>query len=323
MAHDADPIVDSDVLDDADVERYLFPDGELKPAWLKFGPLDAIPEPWHGRLTARRYRRWRHASRGVARHNAGLPRDAPVLNFYPMRPQPHAPVTTMLRRLGVRIGFAPGARDATIAWDGDTYFSKRAARRLPADAINGRCLDISKSVVDAAWQEVSGHSLTLDPRTPHGQIVMKPEDNGRHGGRLIETPIGHPRKGWVYQRLVDWREDDWVKQTRAVIVGGKIILAYEKWRRFPDRFFGTRLTLPRAPGRLYTDDEQGQLLDFTARIGMDYGELDILRDPADGHLYVVDANRTPSRPHELPAEYEEQVYGPMSDAFGELIGVGR
>ena len=54
---------------------------------------------------------------------------------------------------------------------------------------------------------------------------------------------------------------------------------------------------------------------------MDYGELDVLRDPADGELYVVDANRTPSRPHELPAEYEEQAYGPMTEAFRGLIGL--
>jgi hypothetical protein len=54
---------------------------------------------------------------------------------------------------------------------------------------------------------------------------------------------------------------------------------------------------------------------------MDYGELDILRDPLDGQLYVVDANRTPSRPHELPAEYQEVAFGPMTEAFRALIGL--
>jgi hypothetical protein len=306
---------------DAEAERFLFPDGVLKPSWKTGGPLDWIPEPWHARMTARRYRRWRHASRGIARHNAALPANAPVLNFFPMRPQPHAPVTTMLRRLGVRIAFSPRPDQPTIAWDGDTWFSARSARRLPANAINGRCLDISKSVVDRAWQAVAGRSLAIDPRTASGVIVMKPEDNGRHGGRLIEGPIDRPRKGWVYQRMVDWREGDWVKQTRAVIIGDEIVIAYEKWRRYPDRFFGTRLTLPRVPARLYSDEEQATLLKFARHIEMDYGELDILRDPADGQLYVVDANRTPSRPHELPPEFEEDAYGPMTAAFKELIGL--
>ena len=311
---------DSDHVEDPDAQRYLFPEGTLKPSWKKFGPLDRIPEPWHARLTARRYRRWRHASRGVERHNAKLPKDAPVLNFYPMRPQPHAPVSTMLARLGVRIGYKPRAAQPTIAWDGDTWFSARSARRLPPNAVNGRCLDISKSTVDAAWHGVTGRSLAVDPRTTRTQMVMKPEDNGRHGWRLIVGPIERPHKGWVYQRLVDWREGDWVKQTRAVIIGPHIVIAYEKWRRYPDRFFGTRLTLPRTPERLYSADEQAQLLEFARRIGMDYGEIDILRDPGDGELYVVDANRTPSRPHELPAECREAAFGPMTEAFRTLIG---
>jgi hypothetical protein len=283
--------------------------------------LSRIPEPWHGRLTARRYRRWRHASRGIAAHNARLPKDAPVLNFYPMLPQPKAPVTTMLARLGVRIGLTPRHDQRTIAWDGDTWFSERAARRLPPAAINGRCLDISKTVVDRAWHNVSGRSLAGDPGSASGPIVMKPEDNGRHGGRIVDAAAARPRRGWVFQRLVDYREGDWIKQTRAVVIGPDMVIAYEKWRRFPHRFYGTRLSLPRRPAELYTPAEIELVLEFARLIGMDYGELDILRDPADGEIYVVDANRTPSAPHELPAEYFEMAYGPMTDAFGRLIGL--
>jgi hypothetical protein len=283
--------------------------------------LTRIPEPWHGRLTARRYRRWRHASRGIAAHNARLPKDAPVLNFYPMRPQPKAPVTTMLARLGARIGLIPRHDQPTIAWDGDTWFSRRAAQRLPPSAINGRCLDISKTVVDRAWHAVSGRSLAVDPATVSGPVVMKPEDNGRHGGRIVDAAAARPRRGWVVQRLVDCREGDWIKQTRAVVIGRQMVIAYEKWRRFPHRFYGTRLSLPRRPAELYTAAEVELVLEFARRIGMDYGEIDILRDPLDGEIYVVDANRTPSAPHELPAEYFETAYGPMTDAFGELIGL--
>ena len=81
------------------------------------------PEPWHARVTLRRTRRWVHATRAAARHNAALPATAPILHFYPMRPQPNAPITTILRRLSVRIGFAPRSGEPTIAWDGDTWFS--------------------------------------------------------------------------------------------------------------------------------------------------------------------------------------------------------
>jgi hypothetical protein len=283
------------------------------------GLLDRVPEPWHARLTFRRLRRWLHASRAIARHNARLPADAPVVNFYPMRPQPHAPVSQMLRRMGMRIGTTPRADQPTIAWDGDTWFSKRSARRLPPAAVNGRCLDISKTAVDRAWKDVTGRSLAVDARSTVGPIVAKPEDNGRHGGHIVEGPVARPRRGWVYQRLVDWHEGDWIRQYRAVVVGRRIVLVYEKWRPYPERFFGTILSLPRDADELLTDQEQRDLLEFTRRIGMDYGELDILRDPSDGLVYVVDANRTPSRPHELPAEYEEAAFAPMTEAFSGLI----
>ena len=38
--------------------------------------------------------------------------------------------------------------------------------------------------------------------------------------------------------------------------------------------------------------ESDAILDLAARIGLDYGEIDVLRD-ADGAIYVVDVNKTP------------------------------
>ena len=68
-------------------------------------------------------------------------------------------------------------------------------------------------------------------------------------------------------------------EVKAVSSAADGIAEYEKWRPFPDRFFGTVLTLPRKVGELYSSDEQQQLLTVCRRIGMDYGEIDVLRDP--------------------------------------------
>jgi hypothetical protein len=294
---------------------------DLPNLYRRDGILFRIPEPWHGRLTARRFRRWLNASRAAARHNARLPADAPVLNFYPMRPQPTAPISAILRRLGVRIAYSPRPDQPTIAWDGDTWFSKRAAARLPPNAINGRALDISKTVVDDAWRAVGGRSLAIDPRATSGPIVMKPEDNGRHGGRIIEGPVANPRRGWVYQRLLESREGEWVTQTRAVVIKGELVLAYKKWRRYPDRFQGTRLTVVREPSELYSDEEQALLLAFCARMGLDYAELDVVRDDASAEIYVVDANRTSSSPHALAVAARGAAYDRMAQAFRPLLGL--
>ena len=43
---------------------------------------------------------------------------------------------------------------------------------------------------------------------------------------------------------------------------------------------------------MFSVEEEEAILDLAARIGLDYGEIDVLRD-ADGEIYVVDVNKTP------------------------------
>jgi len=248
-----------------------------------------------------------------------LPPQAPVLNFFPMRPQPRAPIFEMIRLLGRRIGFTPSVDEPTIAWDGDTWFSPRSAKRLPPNAINGRCLDISKSHVQLLWHEVAGRSLVVDPRTYDGEIVIKPEENGRHGGRVVRGPLERTRSGQTYERLIDTTVGAYVTQTRPVMMNGRIVLAYEKWRPSSNRFYGTTLSLPRTADELYSADEQAELIRFAKEIDLDYGELDVLRDRHDGCIHVVDANRTPSRPWALPGEYQPRVWQQQAEALEVLI----
>jgi hypothetical protein len=283
------------------------------------GAFSAIPEPWRARLTGRRFRRWRHASRAISRYNAKLPPTAAVLNFFPMRPQPRAPIFEMVRILGLRIGFDPAAGEATIAWDGDTWFSPRSARRLPSKAINGRCLDISKSRIQQMWRDVSGRTVLVDPLTYSDEIVIKPEENGRHGGRVVRGPLERTRHGQTYERLIDTTVGAYVTQTRPVVIDGQIVLAYEKWRPATNRFFGTTLSLPRTADELYSPDEQSELTRFAKAIDMEYGELDVLRDPENGCIHVVDANRTPSRPWALPDKYQPHVWQVQAEALDALI----
>ena len=173
--------------------------------------------------------------------------------------------------------------------------------------------------MEQAWRAVTARTLAVDPLTVEGPIVMKSEENARHDARIVDGPLRSRRPGYVYQRLVDTRESGWITQSRPVIVGGDIVIAYEKWRRDPDLFFGTALSLPQPPSDLYSPDEQRQMLEFATRIGMDYGELDVLREKATGDLFVVDANRTPSWLITCTPEHEEAAYAPMADAFRDLL----
>ena len=225
----------------------------------------------------------------------------------------------IVRRLGARIGFEPAAGALNFAWDTGTWFPDGAGGKLPDGTINGTCLDISKSKVDRLWAEVAGYTISVDPLTHEGKFVIKPDENGKRGGRVVSGPIARREKGLVYQRLVDTRVGDRVLQIRPVILDGRIVLVYEKWRTYPDYFKGAELTIPKTAADFFSDEEVDQLLRFSARMGLDYGELDVARDAADGRIYVVDANRTPVRPKGLPDASVDAAFGPQAAAFSDLM----
>ncbi len=47
---------------------------------------------------------------------------------------------------------------------------------------------------------------------------------------------------------------------------------------------------------MLSENELLNIYHFCEKIGMDYGELDVLRDRDDGRIYIVDANIAPSGP---------------------------
>lgn len=278
-----------------------------------------IPDPWRGWISLRTLRRRLEADAFARRHNARQTADAPTINFYPQHIGPNAALAFALQRMEARIGSTPGAGALTFAWDTGTWFSPRAARRLPADAVNRRCLDISKANVDRVWAQVAGYSITIDPRNTPGPIVEKPDRNAMHGGRVIDGPIAEPRPGYVYQRLVDSSDGKRILHLRPVLLDGRFVLTYAKWRPFGSWFTGTELTLPKPTDEMLSPEEQALLLRFADALGFDYGELDVLRDRYSGQLYVVDANRTSVRPKGLPPDQEDASFMPMAAALTELI----
>jgi hypothetical protein len=264
-------------------------------------------------------RRWLLATAYAEWHNRRVGNGRETVNFFPMRPEPSMQIVSVLLRLRVRIGFSPQPGSMTMAWDTGTWFADGARRRLPPGAINGACLDISKSRVDRSWAEVSGYSITVDPLKTRGPFVVKPEQNGLHGGRVEIGPLKKRSKGVVYQRLVDSSEGDHIISTRAVIVGAEIPLAYETSRAVPNWFAGQYTSTPQRPEALYSADERVLLTRLAATLGLDYGEMDVLRDKESGRIYVVDANRTPVKQRLASREVLRSTYRDMAPAVGRLL----
>jgi len=51
-----------------------------------------------------------------------------------------------------------------------------------------------------------------------------------------------------------------------------------------------------SPADVLASHEVELCRNFCREIGLDYGELDVLRDRKDGQIYIVDANNTPAGP---------------------------
>ena len=48
------------------------------------------------------------------------------------------------------------------------------------------------------------------------------------------------------------------------------------------------------PSTLFSAAELAQVVEITAAMGLDFGEVDILRDPISKSMHVIDVNKTPA-----------------------------
>src|SRR3972149_6205746 len=130
---------------------------------------------------------------------------------------------------------------------------------------------------------------------------MKLNWNALHKGQTIECPT-EPREGdFVYQKLIcNETEDGFVEDMRVPIYGNRTPFVYLKYRSVKDRFVDREHTNTKATivevDEVLSVNELNNIYRFCEKIGLDYGELDVLRDKDDGRIYIVDANIAPSGP---------------------------
>lgn len=161
------------------------------------------------------------------------------------------------------------------------------------DAINGKCTDIRKSYVASVFERIFGYPLALDPTSHYGAMVKKPESNGTHGGCVLTGPV-LPVLGSVYQKLVDTAdENNQCNDLRTPCIGGRPVFVWRK-RKQADKRFGIQndsATLHKVED-MFSQKEIALITAFNAAMGLECGGLDILRDQADGRIYIVDVNKT-------------------------------
>lgn len=226
---------------------------------------------------------------------------------------PHFPhvngyqITKVCKALSLRMVEGTDA-DIRMFWHDTTV-----APAAPKGAINWRVRDISKGRVGEIFDRVFPYSLTVDPATYSGKCVEKVDENGLHVASVVQCP--RPRlPGYAYQRLIDNSVGNDVLDLRAVIVGSEIPVVYAKRRPIHDRFsnMNKSVALAVAP---FTHEEVNLIRAFCAEMGLDYGEIDILRDK-DGRIYIVDVNKTTfGPPNHLPMPKRLEAIELIAQAF--------
>ena len=196
--------------------------------------------------------------------------------------------------------------DLVIKWQRyKTFFSEEPIlSRLSKqnfDVINFHCQDVSKLLTNQLFDEAFGYSITVNPLTYTGKCVVKSNLNAQHDGRIISCPTEKIEPEVVYQKLVDNEiEEEKVLEYRVPVFSQKIPCVYiyiKKNKTETQRFFGypSLISVEVAETKeIFDEDEIRKILSFCQKLGLDYGELDILRDKIDKRIYIVDANNTPS-----------------------------
>jgi hypothetical protein len=207
---------------------------------------------------------------------------------------PHHPgymIGKVCAELGLRPVNMPGHQPIGFFFQDRT----RTDYTAPRDGLlNERCTDISKQNIEQTFEHVFGYPLAIDPLTYQGQAVCKSDENATHDGRIIECPIEEREPGAVYEVLIENSiSENAVQDIRIVVVGNRLPIAYLKnnWkeRRFANWTFEVRLA---KASDVLSKQEQDLVITFARAIGLDFGELDTLRDRQTGRLYIVDAAKT-------------------------------
>lgn len=256
---------------------------------------------------------------------AVLGRSARIL-FYPERPTYQDVIYKTCLLSGHLIVTNPARRfDLAVKWNTRTFAP--GDRTLATLAKRGRvlniaCEDISKTRVSEIFLAVFGYTAAVDPLTFIGPCVEKSDLNARHDGRVIECPVSSSRAGCVYQRIINNETGGGlVEDIRVPVFYPEVPLVYLKYRPLTDRFSNTNVRAVIAePTDTFSREEIAKILALCKALGLDYGELDVLRDRHDQHVYIVDVNPTPwGPPNHISDENARIAVARMAAAFQKVF----
>ena len=251
-----------------------------------------------------------------------------IILFFPERANRASVAYRLCALLGYVISTDPCRRfDAVVKWKDATLFDPAELGKISAThqrIINGTSLDISKRAVNRIFAETFGYPLEVNPGEFHGEILEKSDRNATHDGRILDGPLRPEeiRAGYVYQKAIDNTSapDGLFLEYRLPIMGGVTSFVFLKYRSAENRFGIINIqTKMEKVETAFSPLELEKITLMMEKMGLDCGELDILRD-RDGRIYVVDVNNTPNGPPNGLTEAESKTAMTLlAKKFEELL----
>lgn len=200
--------------------------------------------------------------------------------FYPHKLVPTAKIAYVLDYLGIKV--TDSKAELKFHWD---YKDVNLGNK---GWINGECKNIEKWYVDKIFTGIFGYSSLVDPSKP-GICIRKDNKQYSHSGVLIATPC-KVEPGYIYQRYMNNIVGDWREIIRILIAKKDILILIKQQKGLITDGADYSGIYPDWELKSITLEEKKKVIEFSQKIGMDWGELDAIRD---GKLYIIDVNNIP------------------------------
>jgi hypothetical protein len=196
--------------------------------------------------------------------------------------------------------------DIIIVWDPYNKIKKNKKKRALLDQygkgkkkVNFKLKGTGKKTITELFDQMFSQKLSINPLTHSGVCVAKHNDNGTKSCIYMTCPMNAENlfENHVYQKIIDFKhpEDDGILcELRVPIFNGIIPFVF-----FKERARGLRFTAKNRKVEIanvndhLTLDEVEEIRNYCKKLGLEYGDLDILRDSKDGKIYIIDVNDTP------------------------------
>lgn len=238
---------------------------------------------------------------GDVRKKLNLPtRQVRKVLFYPDNPKKWNAIRAMLDVLNLQITNDPDDDFFfIIKWEDITFKSKHSDLHKFVDSkpiFNLNSSDISKKHLDALHQEIFGYCTEIKPETFQGKFVKKSNLNSTHDGEILTGPVAiEDNNDFIYQILIDNTVDNnYVEDIRVLFFKDHIPFVYLKYKLKENMFKSTNhKVIVKQTLEVFNPKEVAGIIKLPQKMGLDFAELDVLRNRTDNRIYVIDVNDTP------------------------------